>query len=631
MIAFLAATPLLRADVGDPQLKTDHPWYPGELSCSTYERLFATQAELYERVIGKKPVTDEEKALAAWLWRNTHYFHAEEGVEDLWGQGLNKGADRKMREYWTGLFAHGFSLCGTTHAQWVPEMEALLGHNRGRVTGADGHNSFEVFLKGGPYGQGKWALLDHDLSTVIFNKDGSQLLSIREVSENWKQLTDRKYQPLKQHGWLVCGLHPSDGGSYSQYRSAEYAAGYAGPPPLVHLRRGETLRRYLEPGLEDGKTYVYWGRNYKTGGIAGPERSHTWVNQPEKMHNSTTGAGFKPGQARFGNAVYVYKPDFTTADYREGVIEEDEKHVVFEFYTPYIIAATPANEMPWGVYDAGCRNGLVLKGKTDCAVAISVDQGKTWIEAGKFIDGLDLTDHVKGRRQYFLKLQTGVKALEKAGLTITTVCQANASVMPRLKDGGSEVTHHASKQAILSAGPNLPQAEAHIVDGKFGGPSVTLELKTPHGEPALEVFAAAHVASGNPPRTEVKYQIDVSLNSGRTWKPAVKDWTLAHQGEDPKDFWSQSFCWGNLKMDTPEHTVLVRFTNTGKKPVLRAEAHLVYQAKGADATKVTFAWKEDGGVKQESHKFNGDKIAWKVPTGKNVQTRWVEMEAVGAK
>ena len=32
------------ADVGDPQLRTDHPFYPGELACSTFERLFASQA-----------------------------------------------------------------------------------------------------------------------------------------------------------------------------------------------------------------------------------------------------------------------------------------------------------------------------------------------------------------------------------------------------------------------------------------------------------------------------------------------------------------------------------------------------------------------------------------------------------
>src|SRR6516225_373905 len=100
--AFLAAT-AARADVGDPQVRTDHPWYPGELACSTFERLFATQAEVYRRVVGVKPTTEEQKALAAWLWRNTHYYHGEEGALDLWGQGFTRGGDRRTREYWTGL------------------------------------------------------------------------------------------------------------------------------------------------------------------------------------------------------------------------------------------------------------------------------------------------------------------------------------------------------------------------------------------------------------------------------------------------------------------------------------------------------------------------------------------------
>ena len=152
-----------RADVGDPQVRTDHPWYPGELACSTFERLFAAQADQYERVVGVRPKTDEQKALAAWMWRNTHYFHAEDAVEDLWAKGFRQGGETKTREYWTGQFAYGFSLCGTTHAQWAAEFEALLGHIRGRVTGVDGHNSFEAFLTGGPYGDGKWVLLDHDI------------------------------------------------------------------------------------------------------------------------------------------------------------------------------------------------------------------------------------------------------------------------------------------------------------------------------------------------------------------------------------------------------------------------------------------------------------------------------------
>jgi hypothetical protein len=634
LVLFLSAG-LARAGVGDPQVGTDHLWYPGELSCSTFERLFATQAEQYRRVTGKAPRTDEEKALASWLWRNTHYFHAEDGAEDLWGEGFTKGLDLRTRDYWTGLIAYGFGLCGTTHSQWTAEMEHLLGHGRGRGVGVLGHNSFEVFLTGGPYGDGKWALLDHDVSTVIFNEGGTALLSIPEVRRDWKRLTDRKHQPDKQHGWLVCGLHPGDGGVFSEYGVAEYLAGYAGPPPIVHLRRGEVLRRYLAPGLGDGKTFVFWGRNYNCGGVPGPERSHTWVNQPEKMHGSRDGAGYRPGQARFGNAIYTYRPDFRGGDYREGVVEEGDRHVVFAFQTPFIIAATPEGDRPWGVYEPRCRNGLVLSGKADCAVSVSTDRGQSWQDCGAFADGMDLTDRVKGRRQYLLRLHAGAMALAGSGLTITTVCQANPAVMPRLKDNGSAVRFEASGRAVVSAGPNLAQAAAHLIDGKFGTPRITLELSTPGGERVLELHAAAHVLSGSPPRPDVKYQIEVSTDAGKTWQPVVKNWSVPRRGDEPKDFWSQSLCWGSVSLAKgPAWKVRVRFRNDGGKAYARGEAHLVYRTGTADATRVEFAWADHQGQHRASHTFSGtekDTAAWTVPTGRAVQTRWVEFEPVPAR
>jgi hypothetical protein len=627
LFALLAAGPI-RAGVGDPQVGTDHPWYRGELSCSTFERLAATQADLYRRVVGTRPTTDEQKALASWLWRNTHYFHAEEGAEDLWGQGFTRGGDLRTRDYWTGLFAHGFGLCGTTHGQWGAEMNAVLGHGRGRCVGVDGHNSFEAFLTGGAYGAGKWVLLDHDVSTVIFDKNGTALLSIPEVGADWKRLTDRKFAPARQHGWLVCGLHPADGQPFRKYASAEYLAGYAGPPPTVHLRRGEVLRRYLRPGLEDGKTFVFWGRNYNTGGIPGPERAHTWVNQPEQMHGSRSGAGFKPGQARYANAVYTYRPDFASADYREGVVREDDHTVVFEFQTPYIIAATPAGNKAWDIYQPGCRNGLVLRGKAACLMSLSIDRGKTWQACGRFRDGLDLTDRVKGRRQYLLRFHAGAKALAGAGLTMTTVCQVNSSVLPRLKDGGTEVNFEASGQAVASAGPNVDQAKAHLVEGAFGTPRVTLEVATPRGETAVTIHAAAHVLSGSPPRPEVKYQIEYSTDGGKSWKPIVKDWRVLRRGDEPRDFWSQSMCWGSARIeDGKVGSVRVRFRNAAGRRYARCEAHLVYRTASADLTRVTFAWAEDGGEKEATQTF-ARKGAWKVPTGKNVRTKWVEMTAV---
>src|SRR4051794_8617541 len=193
LVAAVAVSGLpARADVGDPQIRTDHPWYAGELACSTFDRLFATQAADYRRVAGAAPATDEQKALASWFWRNTHYYHGEEGKQDLFGRGFAHDSNW-TREYWTGLFAHGFGLCGTTHAQWSAEMEHLLGHVRGRSAGVEGHSSFEVFLTGGPYGPGKWVLLDHDISTVIFDPTGARLLSIPEIKADIKRLTDRAF------------------------------------------------------------------------------------------------------------------------------------------------------------------------------------------------------------------------------------------------------------------------------------------------------------------------------------------------------------------------------------------------------------------------------------------------------
>jgi hypothetical protein len=639
-LATLALAPV-HAAVGDPQVRTDHPWYPGELACSTFERLFATQAALYEQVTGLEPTTDQHRALASWLWRNTHYYHGEEGAMDLWGRGFTSG-DLRTREYWTGLFAHGFGLCGTTHSQWVAEMQALFGHNRGRGVSVAGHNSFEVFLTGGPYGKGKWALLDHDLSTVIFDDAGKALLSIPEVSRDWKRLTDRAYRQAKQHGWLVCGLHPADGSSFREYTTAEYLAGYAGPPPTVHLRRGETLRRYLQPGLEDGKTIVFWGRNYNTAGVPGPERAHTWVNQPEKMFGSRSGTGFRPGQARYGNAVYVYRPEFASDGYCEGagaIFTDVRKEVILEFHSPYVIAATPASNKPWAIYEPGCKNGLVLRGKADCSVSVSTDDGKTWNDGGQFRDGLDLTDHVKGHRQYLLRLGAGARELSKADLTITTICQANPAVLPRLKDGGTTVHFHASGRALVSAGPTLAQAQRHIIAGRFGTPAVTLALHPPRGERAVAVYAAAHVQSGNPPNPRVKYQIDISRDGGTTWEPMVRDWSVTRRGDEPKDFWSQSFCWGAMDLDIPAPgAVHVRFRNTGGKAYLRAEAHLAYRPGGArgaraDATRITFAWSDHRGEHKASHTFasGGEEkkaAVWKVPTGREVQTRWVEFSTV---
>ena len=229
---------------------------------------------------GRKVDTPEDKALASWYWRNLHYFHCDEGACDYWGAGFTKGGDLFNREYWQGLFAYGFGICGTTHSQWEAELSQLLGPCRSRTSGVPGHNSFEVYLTGGEYGSGKWVLLDQDVSTVVFDSSGKRLISIDEVAKD-NNYKNPSFKPERQRGWRVGGLADTDPSVYTGCTTSQYNGGYAVLPPIVHLRRGEVLRRYLKPGLQDGKTFVFWGVNLKFNGIPGPGMGSPWVNHPE--------------------------------------------------------------------------------------------------------------------------------------------------------------------------------------------------------------------------------------------------------------------------------------------------------------------------------------------------------------
>ena len=621
------------AGVGDPQVKTDHPWYPGELSCSTFERLFNTQAELYQRVTGRKVQTQQDKALASWYWRNLNYFHCTAGPVDAFDKGIQPGGQGEfVRDYWTGLFANGFGLCYATHAQWCGEMEQLLGTGRFRGAGVDGHSSFEVYLTGGPYGEGRWAALDHDVSTVIFTPDGKRLMSMTELSKDAASRNPRNLSSQRQHGWLAGGLHPDDPGTYARFGVAYYAHGYAGPPPMVHLRAGESVRRDLKPGLEDGKTFVYWGINYMEGGIPGPTRHRTWVNQPEKMYLATSDAGYHPGQARFANAVYTYRPDFTSAKYKEGVIDESDGRVTFEFYTPYVIAAAPperAAREKWGVCEPGCTAGLVLHGKMKCPVEISTDQGRTWQKAGAAQDGMDLTDLVKGHQQYWIRFGAGARTLRGTGLTIRTACQTSSSMIPRLVPGMNRITFASSGRAVTSAGPNRDQAAAHLIDGAMDSPAVTLELGTPRGEKAVRLYVASHNSSGCPPK-DARYNVEYSPDGGKTYRPVLKDWEIIRHLPEPGDWWSQSFCHADAALPNVAGPIRVRFSNTGGRNFQRVEAHLVYEVPKEDTSpvRVTFAYRDGGQLKTADHTYephpDQPDSTWSIDAGERPETIWVE-------
>ena len=166
----------------------------------------------------------------------------------------------------------------------------------------------------------------------------------------------------------------------------------------------------------------------------------------------------------------------------------------------------------------------------------------------------------------------------------------------------------------------------------MGSPSVTLELTPPRGEEAVRVYAASWQSSGAPP-APVKYQIEYSVDGGKSWKSIVKDWNVARRGDEPGDFWSMSLNYGTADPgDGVTGPVRVRFKNDGGKNYLRAELHLVYKTASKDETKVTFDWKDDKGDHRESHNFAAGKpVPWDLKTGKSVATRWVDYEPQGGK
>ncbi|MFH1709393.1 MAG: hypothetical protein ABIF71_15955 [Planctomycetota bacterium] len=479
----------LFAGVGDPQLKTDHTWYKGELSCSDFTRLFATQDALYQSKTGNAVDTDEEKAIVSWYWRNLVFYHTLSPVENYWdltAAALRVEADGEsvesvVRDYWTGLFSYGFAPCGTTHAQFTAEMEYRLGHCRGRVVGVARHNSHEAFLTGGAYGAGKWVLLDHDESGIVYNNPASPdyLLNIAEIVYSTytpatagrvartnaarETILDNEGAPTANGGWFISGGYFPNAntdatssdlyGTLADVNQVEPLSGYAGAPPVVSLRKGEKFRRYLKPGL-GATTYAFWGPN-NTDGSPGPDNDRTWVNQPQNMYQASAHNGYHPAQGEYGNGLYTYTPNFSDTSYQEGVISESGSQVTFFFYSPYVVSGTPSVTPMWSVIDQSCTNGLVLTASSaGVTVDVSTDSGTSWQSGGTLNSTLDITNLAKGHHSYLLRFNAGPSTLAGKNIVINTAVQCNDRVIPHLKDSGSQITYQASGKAVFAAGPN---------------------------------------------------------------------------------------------------------------------------------------------------------------------------------
>ena len=155
---------------------------------------------------------------------------------------------------------------------------------------------------------------------------------------------------------------------------------------MVHLRRGETLRRYLQPGLEDGKTFVFWGRNYNTGGIPGPERA-PHLGQPARedvrlARRAPATSPARPATATPSTPTAPTSPAATTA--RASSTEDDTARHLRVLHALHH-RRDAAQRQAVGHLRAGLHaTAWCCTARPTAPVAVSIDQGKTWQDCGTF-------------------------------------------------------------------------------------------------------------------------------------------------------------------------------------------------------------------------------------------------------
>jgi hypothetical protein len=375
---------------------------------------------------------------------------------------------------------------------------------------------------------------------------------------------------------------------------------------------------------------VYWG--ISPDGMEGPNRHITYLNDPEHCFNAAVrprSEGDPDRRARFGNAVFTYRPDFQSGAYKAGAAAEDQKSVTFEHCSPYIIAAKPVNK---NCLRPGGTLGLVLHGKARCRVCLSTDHMQTFSAPTDFSDGLDLTDMVKGHYQYWLKFLAPAASLAPNDITITTRCMASGYVMPQLKPNGTQVTFNASGLAATTIGPQAKAIRKNLEAGGLDQPSLTARLRTPHGEKIQSVCWAVRSPSGAPPRPELAFKAEYSTD-GQQWKLLRDDWRIVSPVPyQAPDTWSQSFFYGSRDIAADAAgEARIRISNNLGKHYQMGQFSLIYLTPNTARTKVTYCWDEAGQEKTAAHVYAaGAKMdtSWTIDTGQEPKMTWVEMTPV---
>ncbi len=625
VMTFLAQGGVSQAEVGDVLLSTNHPHYPGEGALQTPEDCvrFATRGA----------TTHHDRSIAIFHWLLTHQWHLHSPQE--WCQiGRQPGAsnsDYEMVVYDAnkGRFSYGYGLCGTVHA-WNEAYWGAAGY-RARRRAFPGHSNSEVFV------DGKWRMFDTDMAGIVIDRDGN-VAGYDEIAGDLSLLEhEQDGLPRYPFAWpadfetMKAGWEKvAAGGNWYKL----YHGGYAAQPPIVHLRAGESFTRYPHPDAFGGiAKRRFWHQQEN-----GPSRVWTFANQGTPVHHRDESNC--RGPARFGNAVFDYRPDLTQASCLEGVTGDssdvsitprglrtadgrDGVAIVFEHFSPYVICGDPVDDKDPMQNQAS--DGFVIECKTDGVVVFEVsgDQGQTWHAVGT-AEGqhrFDATERVKGRYGWQMRV-TICKDAVLHRLRFVTTGQLCETIYPRLKPNGTTVSYRSKSRAVTPVlpllvseaataeycekpelrSPNLEflgrSAEQRMAYRVRGAQRAHVVFRIPARTPLMGVSAAARFAVRSPTPPGAKFGLDYSTDGGQTWDK------LGTADPPPDNEFSSGWVYGNKNFPEPvDQSVLVRVTLNGGgygTGLLTTELYGLRQTSQSSALKVTYGWREDDKRKQHS-------------------------------
>ncbi len=658
------------AGVGDPTLRTDHPHYPGEGAFQTAAdcAAYATRGNNGE----------QDKAIAMFQWLLTHQWHLH-SPQECFVPGVVPGSkkdDYEMVVYDAakGRFSYGYGLCGTVHAWNEPYWRALGMNARRRAF--PGHTNSEIY-----YGNA-WHAFDTDMAGLVFRKDGvvagydDVIKDPSIVKPNSRGLPCYPFAWPSDFNGMKKGWEEVAKAGASKWFSM-YNSGYEAMPGIVNIRRGETYTRYYNRDHFGGASKRRFWHQQK----GGPQRDWTFFDQGEPKQE-INGKNNARSNASYANAEFVYQPDLATDAWREGTIALPRSQylqgaqivhqpgasprlrgnlaqstpAVFTHFSPYVICGDPEDdENPMTGKAAG---GLIVSGKAvgDVALSISTNSGQSWQAIGVVTGPFekDLTEHAKGKYQWWLRFEV----TDKAGLDelkFVTVCQMNQAMYPRLKANGCATTYRSASRAVapmvldsacgeeeLSGVESRAHRSANVkytprsskqrlayttTNNKPGQVAFQIAAPQMSGAPAelLEIAAAARFQVRVPPPAGCDFHLALSTDGGKTWKPFAK-------ADMPGDNeYSSGWVYGRADLaaaKVAEALVCVNLYAGGYTTgLIAAEIYGIHRTPPPTGATITHAWKEAGNLKlhTETIKAGAMEHTYKVATGAAIVDEYVRI------